>query len=110
MEPEPGYFESYLETVLKGLVDHPESIEISRTLDNFGVLLTFRVHKSDMGKVLGKGGTFITNVLRPLFHAVGLRHGAKLSLKVNEPIGGKRDGETQKTEKTLDQVVDELGI
>lgn len=111
MEPEPGFFESYLSNVLKGFVDHPEDIEISRTLDNYGVLLTFRVHKNDMGKVLGKEGIFITKTLRPLFHAVGLKHGAKLSLKVNEPVGGKREGEAgQKIEKTLDQVVDEMGI
>ena len=111
MEPEPGFFESYLATVLKGFVDHPEVISIERTTDNLGVLLTLRVHKDDMGKVLGKKGVMIDKTLRPLLHAVGLKHSARVSVKVHEPEGGKRDGMTgPRPEKTLDQVVDELGI
>ena len=111
MEPEEGFFESYLLSVLKAFVDHPEDIEITRSTDNLGVLLTLRVHKDDMGKVVGKKGAMATQTLRPLLHAVGLKHNARVSLKINEPVGGKRSLEgAPREDKSVDQVVDELGL
>lgn len=111
MEPEPGFFESYLLNVLKAFVDHPEDIVIERSTDNLGVLLTLRVHKDDMGKVVGKKGAMATQTLRPLLHAVGLKHNARLSLKINEPVGGKREAmDAPREEKSVDQIIDGLEV
>jgi uncharacterized protein len=97
--------EAFLEYVIKSLVDHPEDVVIVRTVDNLGVLLTLTVHKDDMGKVIGRGGKLATQAIRPLLSAVGMKHNARVSLKINEPVGGKREQEF----KSLEQVVDELG-
>jgi uncharacterized protein len=97
--------EAFLEYVVKSLVDHPDEVVIVRTVDNLGVLLTLTVHKDDMGKVIGRGGKLATQAIRPLLSAVGMKHNARVSLKINEPAGGKREQEF----RSLQDVVDELG-
>ena len=48
MEPD----QAFLEYAVKALVDHPESVETTRTIDQMGVLLTLVVHPEDMGKII----------------------------------------------------------
>ncbi len=97
---------AFLEHVIKALVDNPDSVMITRTVDEMGVLLTLTVHPDDMGKIIGKDGN-IAKALRTLLRVVGMKHNARVNLKINEPTGGKRAPERE--EKTVDQVVDELG-
>ena len=105
MEPDLAF----LEYAVKALVDHPESVETTRTIDQMGVLLTLTVHPDDMGKIIGKSGK-TAEALRILLRVVGMKGNARVNLKINEPVGGKRmpaEGNTPET-KTVDQVVDEL--
>ncbi len=96
---------AFLEYVIKALVDNQEAVEITRTVDQLGVLLTLTVAPEDMGKIIGKDGN-IAKALRTLLRVVGMKHNARVNLKINEPVGGKR----QYTElKTVDQALDELG-
>lgn len=99
MEPD----HAFLEYVVKALVDHPEAVVTTRTIDQMGVLLTLTVHPDDMGKIIGKSGK-TAEALRILLRVVGMKGNARVNLKINEPIGGKRDPEV----KTIDQVVDEI--
>jgi len=107
MEPD----QAFLEYAVKALVDHPESIETTRTIDQMGVLLTLTVHPEDMGKIIGKSGK-TAEALRILLRVVGMKGNARVNLKINEPIGGKRDLPTQTGQeqemKTVDQVIDEI--
>jgi uncharacterized protein len=100
MEP----YHAFLDTVVKALVDHPEDVVIVESKDNLGVLLTLTVHPDDMGKVIGRGGKIATLAIRPLLTAVGLKHNARVSLKINEPLGGKREHEV----RTVDEVLENL--
>ena len=95
--------QQFLEYVVKALVDHPDDVAIARTVDEMGVLLTLTVSPEDMGKVIGKDGN-IAKALRTLLRVVGMKHNARVNLKINEPQGGKRFEE----QKSIDQVVDEL--
>ncbi|MBY0111104.1 KH domain-containing protein [Patescibacteria group bacterium] len=98
---------AFLEYVVKALVDNPDQVEISRTVDEMGVLLTLTVAPEDMGKIIGKEGN-IAKAIRTLLRVVGMKHNARVNLKVNEPVGGKRDGRPEEM-KSVDQVVEELG-
>jgi uncharacterized protein len=100
MEPE----QAYLEYIIKGIAEHPEAVVIDRTTDNQGVLLTVTVHPSDMGRIIGKDGKLITGSIRPLLKVFGLKHNARVSVKIKEPVGGKREEEF----KSIDQIVKEL--
>ena len=82
--------QTFLDFVVKGLADHPEAVVITRTVDEMGVLLTLTVHPDDMGKIIGKDGNTAKS-LRTLLRVVGMKHNARVNLKINEPVGGKRD-------------------
>ena len=109
MEPD----QAFLEYAIKALADHPEAVETTRTIDQMGVLLTLTVHPEDMGKIIGKAGK-TAEALRILLRVVGMKGNARVNLKINEPIGGKRTPseasakEGEQKIKTVDQVVEEL--
>lgn len=82
--------QEFLEFVIKGLVDHPEEVKISRVVDEMGVLLTLDLNAEDMGKVIGRSGN-TAKAIRTLLRVVGMKHNARVNLKINEPMGGRRD-------------------
>lgn len=95
--------QEFLEFTVKALVDAPDSVQVARTVDEMGVLLTLSVAPEDMGKIIGRDGN-IAKALRTLLRVVGMKHNARVNLKINEPAGGKRE----QGDKSLDQVLDEL--
>lgn len=98
--------QQFLEYVVKGLVDNPDAITINRTVDEMGVLLTLTVHKDDMGKVVGRQGA-TAKAIRTLLRVVGMKHDARVNLKINEPEGGMRAQEPAR-EKSVDEVLADL--
>ncbi|HEC94128.1 MAG TPA: KH domain-containing protein [Candidatus Kaiserbacteria bacterium] len=95
--------QQFIEYVVKALVDQPDSVAVQRTVDEMGVLITLTVHPDDMGKIIGKEGA-TAKALRTLLRVVGMKRNARVNLKINEPVGGKREHEF----KTVDEAVDEL--
>ena len=79
--------EQFLEFVVKGLVEHPEEVKINRVVDEMGVLLTLDLNPEDMGKVIGRSGN-TAKAIRTLLRVVGMKHNARVNLKINEPVGG----------------------
>lgn len=116
MEPD----QQFLEGLVKALVDHPENVKINRTVDEMGVLLTLDVHADDMGKVIGRSGN-TAKAIRTLLRVVGMKHDARVNLKINEPEGGTRsaapmggdtenDAEVDNGPKSLDEAIEGLRI
>jgi len=97
----------FLEFVIKALVDNPDDVKINRTVDEMGVLLTLDVSQVDMGKIIGKSGN-TAKAIRTLLRVVGMKNNARVNLKINEPEGGMRQPE--KTDKTVDEVMEDLKI
>lgn len=95
----------FLEYVVKSLVDNPDTVVIARSVDEMGVLLTLTVSPEDMGKIIGRDGN-IAKAIRTLLRVVGMKHNARVNLKINEPVGGKRFDEPGV--KSVDEVVDGL--
>lgn len=82
--------QTLLETIVKELVDHPEDVASERGTDEMGVLLTLTVHKDDMGKVIGRSGS-MAKAVRTILRGVGMRHNARVNLKINEPVGSTHE-------------------
>jgi len=78
---------AFLEFVVKALVEHPNDVKITRTVDEMGVLMTLDVHPDDMGKVIGRPGN-TAKAIRILLRVVGMKNNARVNLKINEPAGG----------------------
>lgn len=95
--------QEFLEFVVKALVDTPDAVSVTRSVDEMGVLLTLSVSPDDMGKIIGRDGN-IAKALRTLLRVVGMKHNARVNLKINEPAGGKR----MEGDKSLDQVLNDL--
>lgn len=95
---------AYLDFTIKALVDTPDAVIITRSVDEMGVLLTLTVSPDDMGKIIGKDGN-IAKAIRTLLRVVGMKHNARVNLKINEPVGGKRfEGDN----RSLDQVLGDI--
>ncbi|MBU1018844.1 MAG: KH domain-containing protein [Patescibacteria group bacterium] len=78
----------FIEYVVKQLVSNPDEVQVDRTVDEMGVLITLRVGKEDMGKVIGKSGQ-TAKALRVLLRVIGSKHNARVNLKIIEPDGGE---------------------
>lgn len=78
--------QEFLEYLIKSIVDHPDDVKITRTIDDLGVLLRLQVHKDDMGQVVGRQGA-TAKAVRSLLRIVGIKHNARVNLKIEEPEG-----------------------
>jgi len=74
----------FIEFVVKNIVDFPEQVEIERTIDDLGVLITLKVAKEDMGKIIGKSGQ-TAKAMRILLRLIGSRNEERVNLKILEP-------------------------
>lgn len=74
----------FVEFVIKQIVEKPEEVKVTRTVDEMGVLITLEVNKEDMGKIIGKGGQ-TAKALRILLRIIGSKNNARVNLKIVEP-------------------------
>ena len=84
--------QEFLDYVIKALVDNPDQVKTSRTVDEMGVLLTLEVGAADMGKIIGRQGNTAKSI-RTLLRVVGMKNNSRVNLKINEPVGGLRSPE-----------------
>ncbi|MFA5232103.1 MAG: KH domain-containing protein [Candidatus Paceibacterota bacterium] len=73
-----------LETILKAIVTQPEKVEVTRTVDEMGVLLSVRLGDDDAGIVIGKAGRGI-QAIRTVMNFVGRRTQARVNVKLEVP-------------------------
>lgn len=82
-------YQAFLEYLIKSIVSHPEDVKVEKKVDEMGVLLNLKVHREDMGSVVGKMGSTAKSI-RSLLRIVGLKNNARVTLKIEEPEGGLR--------------------
>lgn len=106
--------QQFLQYVITALVDHPEDVKISRTVDEMGVLLVLSVNKDDMGKVIGRSGA-TAKAIRTVLRVVGMKNDARVNLKIEEPEGSERQAgaseapaEPYVRDTTVDDVISDL--
>jgi len=76
--------QQFLENIVKELVQNPNDVVVERKVDEMGVLLTLSVNPDDMGQIIGKMGNTAKSI-RTLLRVVGMKHDARVNLKINEP-------------------------
>jgi uncharacterized protein len=100
----------FLEFVVKALVERPDDVKITRTVDEMGVLMSLDVHKDDMGKIIGREGN-TAKAIRTLLRVVGMKNNARVNLKINEPADSGVAGEPRvSATKSLDEAMSDLKL
>ncbi len=107
--------QDFLENTVKFLVDTPDKVKTTRSVDEMGVLLTLDVDPSDMGQIIGRSGN-TARALRTLLRVVGAKNNARVNLKINQPEGSERPApredrkEEPKVEAPADESVEDLKL
>ena len=102
--------QQFLDFVIKALVDNPQDVKIGRTVDEMGVLLSLDVNPADMGKTIGRSGN-TAKAIRTLLRVVGMKHNARVNLKINEPEGRVAPASTvSSASKTVDEAMQDLKL
>ena len=60
-----------------------------------------------MGKVIGRMGN-TAKAVRTLLRVVGMKNNARVNLKINEPEGGKRTGQTASDSSDVSDIIADL--
>lgn len=100
--------QQFVEFVIKSIVNNPDAVQVTRTVDELGVLLSVKVHKDDMGLLIGRSGS-TAKAVRTLARIVGMRNSARVNLRIEEPEGGRARPEESKP-KNIEDVVGELNM
>lgn len=99
IDPSQGPDKDFVEYIVKQIVSLPDEVEVTRSVDEMGVLLTLKVSKDDMGRIIGKNGQ-TAKAIRVLIRIIGSKNNARVNLKIVEPdgrevmIGGGDVGDT----------------
>ena len=93
----------FLEFLIKALVDNPNDVNVERTVDEMGVLLSLTVNPEDMGQIIGRGGA-TAKAIRGLVRIVGLKNHARVNLKIEEPEGSTRVRKEESPSKGLEDL------
>jgi predicted RNA-binding protein YlqC (UPF0109 family) len=64
--------EAALEHLVRGIVDHPDDVQVDLVTNRRGRTLEVRVHPEDLGKVIGRAGR-TAKALRQIMTSVGGR-------------------------------------
>ena len=80
--------QEFVELLVRAIVNNPNDVKTTRTVDERGVLITLDINASDMGYVIGRQGQTARSI-RTLLKIVGAKNNARVNLKINEPVGGR---------------------
>lgn len=75
--------QSFLEYVIKGLVDQPEAVSITPVDRNGMTVYELRLAQKDVGKVIGRKGNTI-QAIRSLLQVGAIKSGVRCSLELVE--------------------------
>ncbi len=76
--------QNLLEMILRAIVSQPEQVEVTRHVDEMGVLLSAKLGEGDAGVVIGKDGRAI-KAIRSVMNLVGRRSKARVSVRLEVP-------------------------
>lgn len=73
--------QQFVEFIVKSLVSKPDAVQVTRRIDEKGVLLELTVDPEDLGRVIGKRGATAQSI-RTLLRALGTKNDARYNLKI----------------------------
>ncbi len=78
---ENSAFTDLVEYIVKSIVDNPDQVTVTEFDESSAVILEIRVAESDMGRVIGRGGS-VVNSIRALVQVLAAKHGKRVTLEI----------------------------
>ena len=82
--------QAFLEQVVKGLVDHPDAVDITEVEQERTTVYELRLDPTDVGRIIGKSGRTI-NAIRSLMQAGSAKAGKFTRLEVIDEMDDAED-------------------
>ena len=79
--------QTFLDYVVKGLVEHPDEVTITPVDRNGMTIYELRLNPDDVGRIIGRQGVTI-NAIRSLLLAGSARKGLRCAVEIVEDRGG----------------------
>ena len=92
--------QTFVEYVVRALVDNPDAVQSERTVDEMGVLITLKVDQKDLGQVIGRNGQTAKSI-RTLLRILGAKNNARVTLKIAEPEGSSKTSTREKATEVV---------
>jgi predicted RNA-binding protein YlqC (UPF0109 family) len=99
----------FVEFIVKEVVTEPNDVEVTRQVDEMGVLLSVKVNPKDMGLLIGRQGS-TAKAIRTLARIIGMRNNARVNLRIEEPEGGRAPSASGNKTKNVEDVMGELDM
>ena len=99
----------FVEYLVKQLVNKPDEVEVTRKVDEMGVLIEVKVNPEDMGLLIGRAGS-TAKAVRTLARIIGMRNNARVNLRIVEPEGSTRAPRAEGKTRDVDDVGSDLGM
>lgn len=80
-ESEPGPLGGMIGALARGLVDHPEQVEVTEAGGPDDRVISLAVAEEDLGQVIGRGGR-IARALRTILRAASTARGERATLEI----------------------------
>jgi uncharacterized protein len=87
IDPTQSPARDFIEFIIRSIVDDVDAVEVKQSVDSLGVLITLKVAKEDMGKIIGRSGQTAKS-LRILLRMMGAKNDSRYNLKIIEPEEG----------------------
>ncbi len=104
----PTIDQQFVEFIVKSLVNHPDHVQITRRIDEKGVLLELTVDPDDLGRIIGKRGATAQS-LRTLLRALGTKNDARYNLKIVDNDLSPSDNHTSADEGSAPDGAEDSG-
>lgn len=97
---------SFLESIVKSIVESPESVIIEESTDDQGrVVFSITVADEDMGRVIGKDGKVI-NAIRAIMRVMAIRQNVRIRIDVVDPKRGNKEVVAETTDPQAEQATE----
>lgn len=74
-------FTDLVEYIIKSIVDNPDQVTVSQYDEGATVMIEVSVAESDMGRVIGRGGSVVTSI-RSLVQVLAAKQGKRVTLEI----------------------------
>lgn len=100
----------FVDYIVKQIVNKQDKVEVTRKVDEMGVLIEVKVDPEDMGLLIGRAGS-TAKAIRTLARIVGIRNNARVNLRIIEPEGSTRRMTTEDPQgRNFDDAINDLGM